>query len=33
MKNDYRYTDLKDPELEQKVEAVLTVYELFFHKS
>lgn len=27
------YTDLKDPELERKVEAVLTAYELFYHKS
>ena len=27
------YTDLKDPELEQKVEAVLSAYELFYHKS
>ena len=27
------YTDLKAPELEQRVEAVLTGYELFFHKS
>ncbi len=27
------YTDRKDPELEQKVEAVLSAYELFYHKS
>ena len=27
------YTDLKAPELEQKVEAVLSDYELFYHKS
>ena len=27
------YTDRKDPELEQKVEVVLSAYELFYHKS
>ena len=27
------YTDRKDPRLEKKVEALLTRYELFFHKS
>lgn len=27
------YTDRKDPELEQRVEAVLTAHEIFFHKS
>ena len=27
------YTDLKDPELEKKVEAVLSAYELFYPKA
>lgn len=27
------YTDLKDPELEARVEAVLTAHEIFYHKS
>lgn len=27
------YTDIKDPELEARVEAVLTAHEFFYHKS
>jgi hypothetical protein len=27
------YTDRKEPELEKKVEAVLTAHEIFYHKS
>lgn len=27
------YTDIKDPELEERVEAVLAAHELFYHKS
>lgn len=27
------YTDFKDPELEKRVEAVLTAHEIFYHKS
>jgi len=27
------YTDLKDPELEERVEAVLKEHEIFYHKS